>query len=250
MVTGYGVMIALGLLAAGALACWLGRRFSLDENDIILLGTYATAFGISGAKLLYLALNFSLIDWSRFFEWEYFRMLMGGGFVFYGGVPAGIFGLWLAGRLHHIQVVDYVRVCIPSLPLVHGFGRVGCTLAGCCYGIPYSGPCSITYHNSFAAPHGIPLFPVQLLEAVVEFAICALLVSLVLKYKGMRSLLPIYLSLYSIARFSLEYLRYDAARGKFLLFSTSQWISILILVLLGCYRLRLHTTAEGQQSPE
>ncbi|MEY8318756.1 prolipoprotein diacylglyceryl transferase family protein [Oscillospiraceae bacterium 50-58] len=159
MITGYGAMVALGLLSAGALACWLGRRFFLDVNDIILLSTYTVAFGISGAKILYLALNFSLIDWPHFFEWEYFRALMGGGFVFYGGVPAGIAGLYLAGRLHHIRVIDYLRACLPSLPLVHGFGRIGCALAGCCYGIPYSGPFALTYHNSIAAPTVFPSSP-------------------------------------------------------------------------------------------
>lgn len=241
MITGYGAMIALGLLTAGALACWLGRRFSLDVNDVILLGTYTTAFGISGAKLLYLALNISRIDWSRFWEWEYFRAIMGGGFVFYGGIPAGLAGLYLAGRLHHIRVADYVRVCLPALPLVHGFGRVGCALAGCCYGIPYSGPFAVTYANSLAAPHGVPLFPVQLLEAAIEFAICGLLVFLVLKYKGKRNLLPIYLLLYSAARFFLEYLRYDGERGSFFLFSTSQWISILILILVAAYGLGRRT---------
>ena len=248
MITGYGAMIALGLLSAGALACWLGHRFSLDVNDVILLSTYTVAFGISGAKILYLALNFSLIDWPHFFEWEYFRALMGGGFVFYGGVPAGIAGLYLAGWLHHIRVADYLRACLPSLPLVHGFGRIGCALAGCCYGIPYSGPFALTYHNSIAAPHGVSLFPVQLLEAGAEFAICALLLYLVLKYQAKYNLLSLYLLLYGSARFFLEFLRYDAARGGFYLFSTSQWISIFILILLAGYWLCSRTRAKNIQT--
>lgn len=230
--SGYGVMIALGILTAAAVGWFLTRRAGLNFYDFILLSTYTVFLGVLGAKIFYLLQNAALIDWSRIFDLDYFSNLMSGGFVFYGGIPLGLFGFWLAQKLHQIDGRPFLALGLPLLPLVHGFGRIGCSLAGCCYGIPYDGPLAVIYSDkAYGAPAGVPLFPVQLLEAVVEFMIFALLLGLYLRgWRGGR-LLPTYLCLYAVVRFGLEYLRYDEARGMFLWFSTSQWVSIFILVV-------------------
>lgn len=224
-------MIALGLLAAGAVGWALTRRAGLDFNHFILVAVYAVALGVTGAKLAYLALNWSQIDLGRLTEPDYLSALMGGGFIFYGGIPTGILGLWLVHRLHHIDPRPYLRLGMPLLPLAHAFGRVGCFLAGCCYGLPYDGPLAVTYPpNSLGTPAGVPLFPVQLAEAAAELVIFAALLWLYLRGRDGLTLLFTYLLAYGVVRFGLEYLRYDAARGHFLWFSTSQWVSLFLLV--------------------
>lgn len=228
--SGYGTMIVLGLLTAGMLGWHMTRRAGLDFNDFLLLVVYTVALGVVGAKAAYLALNWSDIDLGRLTEPGYLDMLLSGGFVFYGGIPLGLLGMWLAHRLHHIDPRPYLRLGMPLLPLAHAFGRVGCFLAGCCYGVPYDGPLAVTYPpNALGTPAGISLFPVQLAEAAVELAIFALLLWLYLRGWGANGLFSVYLLIYGVARFGLEYLRYDAARGHFLWFSTSQWVSLALV---------------------
>lgn len=248
-ISGYGLMIAVGLVASGLVGWRLVRRFALDMNDFLLLATYTVALGVAGAKIAYLALNAGRIQWSRILEPAYLNMLLSGGFIFYGGVPFGLLGLWLAGRLHHIQVRPYLRIGVPLLPLTHACGRVGCYLAGCCFGIPYDGPFAVTYRTSAGAPVGVPLFPVQLLEAALVLAIAGLLLALCLRRWRELPLLGLYLGLYGVVRFCLEYLRYDAERGRFLWFSTSQWVSIVMVTaaagLLASQRGKLRLPASG-----
>lgn len=225
----YGVMITIGIILANLLAILLCKRYRLDGNDFIILEAYAFLGGFLGAKLLYLVVSFSQIDWGRIFEFDYFNRLMQGGFVFYGGLLWGIATIFAAGRLHHIVAAAYVRHMIGLIPLIHGFGRIGCFLAGCCYGRPYDGRFAVTFLEGSLAPSGIPLFPVQLTEALLLFLLGALI--LIADWKWQVSYtVELYLSLYGIIRFVLEYFRYDAVRGSLWIFSTSQWISIGLIL--------------------
>ena len=123
------------------------------------------------------------------------------------------------------------RDLVPALPLFHAFGRVGCFLAGCCYGIPApAGWLGVTFPASAVeAPSGVPLLPVQLYEA----AGCVLLFLLLdhLTDRGWPGgrLLALYLALYAVFRFLLEFLRGDAVRGSLGPLSTSQVISLAVL---------------------
>lgn len=225
----YGLCIALGGCAAAGTGVYLIKRNHLSTDNFILLGAYAIICAYMGAKFLYLWVSRSYIQWDRFFELDYFRMLMAGGYVFYGGLAGGLAGLWLAGKIHRIRIKDYLCACIPILPLAHGFGRVGCGLAGCCYGIPYKGPLAVCYGEAAGAPLNISLFPVQYLEAGINFILAFILFMLV-KTSGIKvKNVFVYLILYSSLRFILEFFRYDSAeRGVWLGISTSQWISVCL----------------------
>ena len=239
----YGLMIMLGIFAASAAAWQLVKRNKYDPNHLLILIAYGLLGGMAGAKILFLLININSIDWSRILDLEYLKVLMSSGFVFYGGLIGGLGAVFLGGKIHKIRVLPYLEAAIPCLPIAHGFGRIGCHFASCCYGIPYDGPFHVIYHTSeymaTYAPVDTPLFPVQLLEAVINFGIAAFLIFRTWKKGLSMSNIYLYLLLYGISRFLLEYLRYDLAeRGSFLWFSTSQWISILILaaavVLLRC----------------
>ena len=65
--------------------------------------------------------------------------LLGSGFVFYGGLFGGILGYYLGVKIAKCNFSDFVSFFVFIVPLVHGFGRIGCFCAGCCYGIPYEG---------------------------------------------------------------------------------------------------------------
>lgn len=224
----YGLMIVIGLLVASHLAVIQIRRYGLEVNDCIILCAMAGLAGIMGAKTLYLIVSYRSIDWWRITELSYLNDLMKGGFVFLGGVIGAIPVLWFCRSRLGIPVERHLQAWAGCLPICHGFGRIGCFLVGCCYGIPCKGPLAVVYRSSPFAPSGVPLFPVQLVEAGIEFCIGGCLLVFSRKWKGAAGGY-LYLMAYSVCRFGLEFLRYDAERGSFAGLSVSQWVSLVLL---------------------
>lgn len=246
----YGPMILIGITAAVVLAHFQAKRFGLDTDYLIVLEAYAVGGGMLGAKLLSIFQIWNLIDWSRMLEPNYFLAVIRGGYVFYGGLLGGLAALFLGGLLHRIRVLDYIEAAVPCLPLAHGFGRIGCHLASCCYGIPYNGIGHVIYHDPSFAPAETPLFPVQLLEACVNFLLALVLFLFVRRKKLTCWSVSLYLTAYAVIRFLLEFLRYDAAeRGIIGPFSTSQWISLAILPLTALFTFVMHRR-ESRQMPQ
>ncbi len=225
----YGLMIVLGALLANAIAAILVKKEKREFDDLLLIEAYCILGGFLGAKLLYLIVSIKDIDWSRFFEPEYFVSIMQGGFVFYGGFIGGLGCAYLASKIHKLDLAFYIKKCIFLIPFIHSFGRIGCFCAGCCYGIPYHGRCAVVFpEGSFAIP-GVELFPVQLVESGCLMTI-ALILFILVCLKKERFNVELYLILYAIVRFVLEDYRYDEVRGIYFGLSTSQWISLLMLI--------------------
>ncbi len=227
----YGLFIVLGVLAAGIAGYVQTRVYQMDFNDFASLAGAAGLGAMVGAKLLYLVVSLPAIDYSRLLESGYLNSLITGGFVFYGGLAGGFAGVILCGKLLKIDTPQYIKIYIPVIPLAHAFGRIGCLLTGCCYGIPYNGPGAVTYTESLFAPRQAALFPVQGIEAATELLLSfSLFVYINRKQKDLLSV-EIYLAGYAVIRFVLEFFRNDnAERGIFCGLSTSQWISIVLFM--------------------
>ena len=232
----YGLSILIGLVLANLIGFSLVKKYQGDGNDLIICEGYVLLGAIVGAKILYLWVSRKQIMWENILDLEYFNTLMKGGFVFYGGLIGGLICLAIGGKLHKIELSFYIRKFIFLIPFVHGFGRIGCFLAGCCYGKPYHGIGAVEFPADSFAPAGISLFPVQLLEAMILFLL-SLFVFILSVNKRTESLsMIVYLIGYSIIRFVLEFFRYDRnERGYFFYLSTSQWISLVLLVLTVVY---------------
>lgn len=234
MISSYGLFIVLGIAAGVLLGYILMRINHLKFDDFIQIACFVGLGAMAGAKLLYLIVSWESIDFSRITDPEYFSALMGGGFVFYGGVFGGLLGLYLCGKILHIQVAVYARAAIPVIPVAHAFGRIGCAMTGCCYGVPYDGLGAVVYTESIAAPLNVPLFPVQAVEAAGNLVIAAVLClydEICRRNSKKPKSLQVYLILYAVFRFALEYVRYDdSERGILMGLSTSQWISIVICI--------------------
>lgn len=227
-----GIGVVLGIVYL-LVACRV-RKKSFDNAIYVYI--WACLFAMLGAKLLYLIVESGnivrLISGGEYSLKEIASAFMLGGFVFYGGLFGALFGAWLASRYFSLPALEQINLCIPVVPLIHGFGRIGCHLVGCCYGVGYSGVFSIAYESSNYAPNGVGLFPVQLCEAVFDFILFGVMLVFMLKKKHEDKFVYIYLIAYSVVRFSLEFLRGDARRGSFIGLSTSQWISILMWICL------------------
>ena len=158
------------------------------------------------------------------------------GMVFYGGLLGAMGAVLIYCRARCLNTRFYLNVASVGFPLMHAFGRIGCSLCGCCYGIEYHGPLAITYTSEYIkeglSDHiaDYPRFPVQPLEALLELAMFVFLLILFLKTKTRYSLASLYLLIYGIVRFLDEFLRGDEIRGIWGPFSTSQWIALICIV--------------------
>ena len=233
----------LGLLCAAAYLR-LGRAGQGGlEADIELAFAWGIVGCFLGAKLLYLLTSLPAIARDLHLlasEPELFidRYLLGG-FVFYGGLYGCLGAVFIYCRAEKVDFYMLLERMLPVIPLVHGFGRIGCFCMGCCYGVE-SETFGIAFNESPVAPNGAHLFPVQLIEAACVFAMFFMLDSMGRRHTGGRTMLALYLISYSLLRFALEFLRGDAYRGFILGLSTSQLIALLTIaaVSVAAYRHR------------
>lgn len=231
-IPGYGLMIALGVIAALGLGYVILRRGGEDADGFLALTGYAMLGALLGSKLLYLATVLDKIEWARLLDPAYpLGLLASGGFVFYGGLIGGSAFAILGARFHGLDLASMLERVIFVLPLAQGFGRVGCLLAGCCYGMEYTGTFSISFpEGSF--PGTAERFPVQLLAALSLWTLAAAL--FVISRTPLRHLGPwLYLFDYALLRFLMEFLRGDAQRGIIAGMSLAQWISLALLTVTG-----------------
>lgn len=217
-------------------ALLIGKRKRVAWYDIAYSGIYVMIGAIFGAKLLFLMVSFRQIIA------EHIPLLAAikGGFVFYGGLLGGALGLLIYVKQFRTRLDRLCEIYATVLPLGHAFGRVGCFFAGCCYGIPYDGSFSCIYHTSYGyTPLEIPLLPIQLIEAGTLLLLFAILLVVYIKTKECcGTVVLLYLSLYPLLRFILEFFRGDMERGLYGGLSTSQWVSFALLLGIGVYILR------------
>ena len=218
-VHGYGLSIGIGI-AAALLLIWRRaeeRKFDVQSvNTLILL---ILAAGFAGAKLF-----FVFAHWSEF-RADPLGALGSEGFVVYGGIVCGLGAAYLYCRKRSLPFLRWVDCFIPCAALGQGFGRIGCFLAGCCFGKPTESFLGVTFPAGSMAPAGIPLWPVQLFSAAGDFLLAGALLLLEKKRRGDGLLAGAYLLLYSIGRFLIEFLRADP-RGAVGTLSTSQFIAL------------------------
>ena len=226
-VYGYGLMIAIGIFSAYCLAEYRARKIGLDDERVFGMTFWAVIGGILGGKLLYyltvlpqIAADPSLL----------YRDLLEG-FVIYGALIGGFVGVVLYCRRWNMKLLAYLDLTLPSVALAQGFGRIGCLLAGCCYGRETTGAFAITFHNSAYALNGVPLVPTQIISSGLDFLHFLILIYFVKKWKKKDGQVTgLYFMLYSAGRFVLEYFRGDLERGSVGVLSTSQFIAIFMFV--------------------
>lgn len=240
----YSLAFIVGLLLSLLIGIYLGKkRKVMYYEDIILAMLFIGAGILIGGHLLYFLTRvktivtiITTVEGLSLKDNLTILISSFGGSVFYGGLLGAIGAVFLFTKfvktIDRSDLFDIFAVCVP---LFHAFGRVGCFFGGCCFGIE----CSIgfTARGNEIVPmlNDVNRFPVQLLEAFLNLCIFVLILSFFMKQKCKGELLVVYLFLYSIVRFFDEFLRGDEMRGRFLCFSTSQWISLFIFAFVMIY---------------
>ena len=232
----YGTLIVCAYLIGVVIAIHNAKKYGMPKEDIIFASTYAALGLFLGAKLLYfITLLPKLIGhFDLLFKYPAeFLAYIFGGYVFYGGFIGVVLGVWIYCARYKVSKIVMINCLTPVIPFIHSIGRIGCFMAGCCYGIEYHGPLCIHFPVNEISPELslVPRFPVQLLESGLNMMLFIVLMMIGRKKRQDAKILGIYLICYSVLRFILEFLRGDIIRGQLLGITTSQWVSVFLLPL-------------------
>ena len=239
----YGLMTAVGMLAAFLLLLKTSKYIRFTEDQILSAALWAIICGFLGAKILFWLVEIKEIIANPHYLLETLRE----GFVFYGALIGGLGGVAIYAARHKLPYFAFVDLFSPSLVLAHAFGRIGCFCAGCCYGMECDCAISVVFPTGAIAPAGVPLLPTQLMESAFLFILSVVLVRMLKKEKVFGVVASWYMILYGAWRFAIEFFRNDE-RGFIGALSTSQFISIFA-VAAGILLLILVTKKVIQSPP-
>jgi phosphatidylglycerol---prolipoprotein diacylglyceryl transferase len=226
----YGLMMSIAVLAGVKLAVYRAGKHGLDPQFVYYAGSLAALTALVMARLLHVAID----------PVAYWRSL---------GPLVTEAGTFLFGFLCALCLICFIAVrrgvslwaladCFaPSLALGVCLARIGCFLSGCNYGKPTGLPWGVAFTNPLAAqlagtPLGIRLHPTQLYESLLGLSTFFVLIYLSRRERRPGALILTFVSFYTVGRFFIEYFRGDLDRLFWGPFSTSQWLSVALLVLV------------------
>ena len=220
----YGVCVSLGVIVGYWLMCARAKKYDLNASqcaDLIFVGMI---FGLIGARAEYVRR-----EWVSLFRDDLLGIfrIWEGGISFQGGLILAAIAICIMCHIRNWKIVDVADLMTPALAAGHAFGRIGCLLNGCCYGNEYHGIFAVQY--DFLRE---PVFPVQAVEALFCLLILAVLLYVEYREKAGGRLFPIYLIVYSVGRFFIEYLRGDYLMASDVALTPAQ--SLFLYVGLPC----------------
>lgn len=255
-VTTYGIWLALGMLLGLFAASRLAARDGLSRDHIYDLGLWTLVGGLLGSKVL----MFFVEDNVQVFTLDFLRS----GGVFYGGLIGGFLAVVIIVRYYKLPFWKVADAFAPAVALGQAFGRQGCFAAGCCWGKPTDLPWGVHFSKLGNEYTGVPIYgpeggdlhlhPTQLIESFTMLAVFGLLFWLHRRKKFDGQILIAYGIIYSIFRFSIEFIR-DDPRGDLMGLtsltglSTSQIVSLIVAaasVIFMIWRLKAVSRAEAQ----
>lgn len=203
----YGALLATGAL----LGLWVvfrqaKRAPELNPDHVVNLAFWALIAGLLGTRVFFVFLEpegFLEHPWRFFALWE-------GGLVFYGGIAFAVPLVFILARRWRQPLLPLLDVGAPGLALAQGFGRLGCFSAGCCYGRPWDGACSVVFSDpNTLAPRDIPLHPAQLYSALELFVLFGLLMWLSRHRRFAGQVFFTYGLIHGVSRLIIEQFRGD-----------------------------------------
>ena len=221
----YGICTMVGTVFALLAVFKLRKKGSpISEDNLLDALIWAILLGFICSKLLYFIVDPPQMPHSWREVWD----LISAGLVFYGGLLGGLLGLVFVSFKTKKNIITYTDLMAPCFCLAHAGGRIGCLMAGCCYGMEYSGPCAVVLD-------GVSRLPTQPMEAGFLVILSGILMAVFLKKPRRGTVTGWYMILYAVWRFIIEFFRADE-RGSVGALSTSQFISLFIFAF-GLYLL-------------
>ena len=227
----YGLLVAVGFVAGLSVTIRLGKDQGIGSQQVLDMAFFMAAAGLVGSRLLYVAM-----------KWEYFGshpidilMIWRGGLVFHGAVLGAILALFWYTRKRDLSFWDAGDLWAPGTALGLAIGRIGCFMAGCCYGKPTDHPFAVVFtHPESLAPLNVPIHPTQLYASALSVTIFVILIFIHRKKKYAGQVVLWFMLLHSFARLVVERFRGDD-RGLIAAtqMTPTQLTAILILVASG-----------------
>lgn len=227
----YGLILSLSIILATGVAYFLAKQDGRWHNHIVDIGIYSGIAGIVGARL-----------WDVFFfDWAYYSHHLSeifyvwqGGMAIQGGIVFGVGAGIIYARRHKIDILALADIVAPAIILGQAIGRCANLLNGDAFGAPTGGNFGIIYPETTLAYHTYgaqPLWPAEVWEGQIDFVIFALLLIFRAFPHAKGQAFSLYIMLYSLARFGLEFLRGDYATPVFLSFTSAQTTSLVAFIL-------------------
>jgi phosphatidylglycerol:prolipoprotein diacylglycerol transferase len=225
VIKSYGLMLALSF----GLGMWLsvrrGGKCGLSAETILDL-----LFGVLVSSIIGVRLMFVLTHWGDFHPWYRAFFIWDGGLTLYGGIALATLTVWFMTRRRGIPFLVIADIFSPGVILGIGITRLGCFLAGCCFGNPTDCACGVTFPAGAAASlqfGQVPVLPSQLFGSAGGFIVFFLLLFMerFSAYRG--ATFSRFLFLYGLSRFLVDFTRYYEPEQVILFgWSNNQWISI------------------------
>jgi phosphatidylglycerol:prolipoprotein diacylglycerol transferase len=238
----YGIMVALGVATVVAWGLWQAKRGKFSSDDALMAAIIGIPSGIVFSKIVHvidnivvakfhpeLALSGAVLDYTQY----PLQIFNGRGLSIEGAVLGAALGIWIYSRFNkRFSYGVLVDAIAPAIILSQAIGRIGCTINGCCYGLPTNLPWGIIYTNPNSEVArdllGVAVQPTQVYEIIYNLIIFGVLLSLRDKFKPAGSLFMIYLSFYAAWRIGIDFIR----DGNPFLFNLHQAQVIGIIILL------------------
>jgi len=234
----FGVMVAIGIVCAYFILIKLGEREGIDKNTLSDLMIWTVVSGFIGARVFFFLYNPQYFKsfWRIFYFWE-------GGLVWYGGFLFGFATALFLAKKWNIPIWKTADIAVIAGEVGLAFGRIGCTMAGCCYGKECHSRFAIVFKDPHsAAPLNVPLYPTEPVSAAANFLIAGILYLLYRKRKAPGEIFGFYFIFYGIFRFLIEFWR-ATPKEFFGMLSNNQILSVF-MVLFGIavviYRRRVY----------
>lgn len=218
----YGLCIGIGILVCLYIFHTFANKKRLDKKFIDFveyLAIFAIAFGIFFAAVFQ-----GIYNWIETGKFDLSEMTFLGGLI--GGVLFFLAIYFWKGRKYKSSIMDMINIVPCCITVAHGFGRLGCFFAGCCYGIRTDGPFGIVFPG-----HVHAVYPTQLFEALFLLSLFGILCFLFIKY-NFKHTMEVYLIIYGIFRFLIEFIRGDD-RGSFVPGLTPSQFWAIVMIVLG-----------------
>ncbi len=230
----YGLLLCVAILLGVPMAVKRTQAQGIDREFAYAYLSLTVVVALLGAKLT---------DWMLARGALSLYTLAFGGGTFLGGFLFAALACYVAAHRAKIPLLLLGDACAPSLALGVAIARIGCFAASCDYGKPTDLPWPVVFTRPDAArltgvPLGVPLHPSQLYESALGVVLFGSLLMRERKPRRQGCLIFAFAGLYSAGRFLLEFLRGDINRGFWGPFSTSQWLSLLVLLVFSAFYLR------------
>ena len=224
----YGLLVAIGFTVGLLVTIRIGKAQGVSPQQVMDIGFIIILCAVIGSRVMFVLINFS---YYRNHPLDSLKIWQGG-LVFSGGLIAVVIAMSWYLKRHHLSFWKMGDMWAPAVSIGQGIGRIGCFMAGCCYGKPTDSVLGVIFsHPNSLAPLNVPLHPTQLYSSLGGFIIFAVLMVLHAKKKFEGQVLLWFLILHSTGRLFVERFRGDdrgLIPGSDM--SITQLVAILILL--------------------